>query len=173
VPLLKSLFCYLGSDNRVRFAIICFSCHLFFIIFTSLFSFSTLASLCILALSSVVLSLTTKRRLTDAHLGKNWLIFPNAFFVVISFITMMISESIAYWLMLLPLVIYSLLLTYRRKTNHNYILGYNGPVDLGCYQQSTSLNKRIEPTFSPQENMTIQRGSLAKLPQKNMNTMHL
>jgi len=173
VPLLKSLFCYLGSDTRARFALIFFASHLFFIIFTSLFSFSILASLCILILSCVVLSLTTKRRLTDAHLGKNWLIYPNALFVIITLITIMTNESITYWLMLLSLTSYSLLLTYRSKSNCNYIMGYNGPIDLSFYQQTNNRNKRVEPTFSQQSNTVFPKEGLVNLPQQNISAKKL
>jgi len=159
VPLLKSLFCYFGSDNRSRFAIICLSCHVFFILFSTIFS-STFTSLCLILLTGAILSLTTQRRLKDANLSKNWLHLPNAIFIFISLIVIIVDNSATYWLLLLSLATYSLLLTYRSIAQKNYIVGYSGPIDLSIYQKVSRRNQRIEPSLSLNTNKDMKSNNV-------------
>jgi len=146
VPLLlQSLFCWQGADNRLRFIVITLLVHLFFILFTLIFSGSLVIGFIILLLSTAVVTCTNKRRLTDAHLKKNWLIIPSAIFLVTGLAIIIIDSSVSYWLCLLPLVISSLLLTYPSYQSATYHYGYHGPID---FSQSTgTINRRIEPSL--------------------------
>ncbi|MFT6900481.1 MAG: hypothetical protein ACJAXS_000643 [Colwellia sp.] len=147
---LKSLFCLTGSDNRSRFIAIHFSCYLLFAIFSAVFSFSSLLSFLVLSLFASICTLSTKRRLNDANLSIAWLLAPTGSFLIAGLIIIISDYTPSYWLLLLPLIISTLLMTYKSQKN-SHILGYCGSVDLSGYvkKQGSFLNKqRIEPTFN-------------------------
>jgi hypothetical protein len=150
VLFLKSLFCLTGSDNRSRFIAIHFSCYLLFAIFSAVFSFSGLLSFLVLSLFASICTLSTKRRLNDANLSIAWLLAPTGSFLIAGLIIIISDYTPSYWLLLLPLIISILLMTYKSQKN-SHILGYCGSVDLSGYvkKQGSFLNKqRIEPTFN-------------------------
>jgi len=151
VQFLKSLFCLQGFDNRARFSAICGAIYAVFIMLSSAFSDMLFISLLLLVLFLSILVLTTLRRLHDAKLNKNWLFAPNLTFAVVSLIIVFSGQHSSYYLLIIPALCFAVLLTYPSADKHNFILGYDGPVDLNEYQQETHLGKgarfRIEPSL--------------------------
>jgi hypothetical protein len=148
VPLLKSLFCFLGYDNRKRYAAIIFSSYFIFILTSAIFSNQTIMASLFLILFSLINTLTTKRRLYDAQLNKTWIIAPNVLFFFIGLFIIFSHSGASYWLLLIPILLSSLLLTYKANKHRNYMFGYNGPIDLTMFTTANNHTKsRVEPTF--------------------------
>ena len=154
MPLLKSLFCLHGYDNRLRFFVINFSIYLFALFSNAIFSAHISLSIIVLILLSVICAIATKRRLNDAELNNNWLFVPCCSFFVVQVI-IVFNHSYAYWLLVLPISLTLFLFTYQGKQTRDYILGYCGPIDLSEYLKSYQNNKqqfsRIEPTINAQQ----------------------
>jgi hypothetical protein len=149
VLLLKSLFCLTGSDNRRRFIAIQLICFILFTIVSSFISFSSLLSFLALLFFVALCTFSTKRRLNDANLNMNWLLAPAGSFFIAGLIIIISGYGVSYWLLFFPLVISTLLTTYKSQKN-NHILGYCGTVDLNGYirKENHDHEKRIEPTFN-------------------------
>jgi len=155
VQLLKSLFCLQGFDNRSRFLAICSAIYIIFMMLSSAFTGKLIISVVIGGLFSVVLALTTLRRLQDARLNKNWLFAPSLSFALIALIIIFSQQHSSYYLLLIPALSSAVLLTYTSKQHssvQSYTLGYIGPVDLSEYQQVAHQGKsaqfRIEPSIA-------------------------
>ncbi len=146
VPLFQSLCCRVGYDNRFRFAIILILSHIFFILFSATFAGSNTISLITLLIANCAILFSTKRRLADSQLNKNWLLPPSLSFLLIGLIIIFTANQTFYWLTLLSLSVASVLLTYPSTQKKRYIYGYNGPVDLS-EQYKSNHNRRIEPTL--------------------------
>jgi len=162
VLLLKSLFCFTGSDNRHRFIAIHLSCYFLFAIVSSILSSNGLLSFLVLCLFASTSTLSTKRRLNDIPLKANWLITYTCSFLIAGLIIIMSDHSSSYWLLLFPLAISTLLMTYKSEKN-NHIFGYDGDIDLTGYikQGSYQDQLRIEPTFN-QDDVAHSHTSLNK-----------
>ena len=151
MQLLKSLFCLQGFDNRPRFFAICSMIYIVFVMLASAFTGDYFISLVLLLLFSVVLALTSLRRLHDAKLNKNWLLAPSLAFVLVAMIIIFSKQNSSYYLLIIPALCSAILLTYPSNTKLNFILGYYGPVDMEEYQPESHQGKqtkfRIEPTL--------------------------
>jgi len=156
VPFLQAVFCIKGFDNRIRFFTTSTITLLGFVFFSAIFSSYLAVSFVILLLLTAVLSCSTKRRLHDAKLNKNWQIVPGALFLLTGGLSLLIESASSYYLLILPALSTALLLTYPSKYEVNggkgkYILGYLGPIDLSSYQQDATVvqahKQRIEPTL--------------------------
>jgi cell division protein FtsL len=165
VPFLNSLFCKQGADNRTRFFVIILTSYISFLILNALIH-NTVFSLLCLALSAYSSATSTLRRLNDAKLKHNWLFASLGAYLSIGLATIFISSTSINWLILIPITMSALLLTYPSKVKQSYILGYNGPVDLSNYKtkhnSTRGNNTRIEPTFaghSSQNNDFTQNGA--------------
>ena len=147
--LLKSLLCLTGSDNRRRFIAVHLGCYFLFTVSSVILSFSGLLSFFALLFFVGICTFSTKRRLNDANLNINWLLAPAGSFLITGLIIIMSGYGTSYWLLFFPLIISTLLMTYKSQ-KHNHILGYCGNVDLSRYikQESAPREKRIEPTFN-------------------------
>ncbi|MEW6992983.1 hypothetical protein AADZ84_01765 [Colwelliaceae bacterium MEBiC 14330] len=161
MPFLRAVFCLKGVDNRSRFFVISIVTLFSFILLSAVFSAYLSVNLIILLGLSLVLACSTKRRLRDAKLNKNWQLVPAALFLVAGLLSLVIESSGSYYLLILPLLSSALLLTYPSKNNqvnNHYILGYCGPIDLSQYghqPSSTQAHKRrIEPTLVGNTNKT-------------------
>lgn len=152
MQLLKSLFCLRGFDNRVRFITIKFFCLVSFIVLNEVFVTAIFAAVISLIICLAVSVTTTQRRLNDAQLHRNWILAPTGSFLISGVIVIFIGHGSIYWLLLIPLLLSLLLLTYPSTKKRDYILGYNGPVDLSEYLTKThsgsSTSQRIEPTMN-------------------------
>jgi len=150
VLLLKSLLCFTGFDNRRRFIFIHLSSYFLLILTSALFSSNSLLAIIFLCIVICLCTFSTKRRLNDANLNKNWLYAPALSLFISGIIIIFTGYSTSYWLLLFPLMISALLTTYKSLGDKNYILGYYGKVDLSpLKKQASSLNRgRIEPTFN-------------------------
>lgn len=155
MPLLQSVFCLQGHDDRSRFfalsGLIMFAFVLFSLAFTSYF----IINLIFLLFLTSVLTLTTIRRLRDAKLSKSWQLIPSGLFFFMGLIILMLDNNISYSLLILPSLISALLLTYPSQPNRKekkYYYGYYGPVDLSHYHQNAQSkvvhSQRIEPTLA-------------------------
>lgn len=150
--LLKSLFCLTGADNRFRYIAIHFICYFLFAIASTVFAFSFFLSFLTLCLFTAISALSTKRRLKDANLNIK-LLFPISCSFLISGLVILISNSsTVYWLLFLPLIFSTSLMTFKSKSHH-HVLGYLGDIDLSGYikQATHQQQTRIEPTFDQQQ----------------------
>ena len=95
--------------------------------------------------------MSTLRRIHDAKVSNKWMLFTSVSFVLITVVISLIDESnrsISYWLLVIPALSNFYFLTYPEKTQHIYILGYFGPIDLTTLKQETiNHSQRIEPTL--------------------------
>lgn len=130
---------------------ICSTVYIFFNMIVSVFADNIYISFLLLVLFSLVLTLTTLRRLHDAKLNKNWLLAPTLTFVLIAMIIIISEQSNSYYLLLIPALCSAVLLTYSSNTTLHYTLGYYGPIEMSEYQSETDQRKqskfRIEPTL--------------------------
>lgn len=154
MPFLQAVFCLKGFDDRSRFFSTSMVALLGFIFLSAIFSGYLVVSLLILFILTAVLAFSTKRRLHDAKLNKNWQLVPGGLFLLTGGLSLIIENSSSYYLLILPALSSALLLTYPSRNKHKrnkYILGYYGPVDLSIYQQDPVIMKthsqRIEPTL--------------------------
>jgi hypothetical protein len=154
VPFLQSVFCLKGSDHRNRFFAFTIIALLGFIFFSVIFSGYLVLIIVVLLILTALLTCSTKRRLHDAKLNKNWQLVPGSLFLLTGVLSVFIESSSSYYLLILPALSSALLLTYpskSSKTNTHYILGYCGPIDLSIYIKAPvvmqSQNQRIEPTL--------------------------
>ena len=154
MPFLQAVFCLKGFDDRSRFFATSMVALLGFIFLSAIFSGYLVVSLLILFILTAVLAFSTKRRLHDAKLNKNWQLVPGGLFLLTGGLSLIIENSSSYYLLILPALSSALLLTYPSRNKHKrnkYILGYYGPVDLSIYQQDPVIMKthsqRIEPTL--------------------------
>jgi hypothetical protein len=89
--------------------------------------------------------------LNDAQLDEKWILAPAGSLLMTGLIIIYTSYGISYWLLLVPLLLSILLLTYSSKKQKRYILGYNGPVNLSDFQRVNKANvhnnQRVEPTM--------------------------
>ena len=148
MPLIKSLFCWTGADNRIRYISLISLSHLFFILFTAIFASSFFIGFITLLLSTTIIICTTRRRLIDGELSKNWLYFPAIFFAIIGLLIITLGHQSLYWLTLLSIAVSWILLTYSSKNNRNYLYGYCGPINLRSESNNNQKTQRIEPTLS-------------------------
>lgn len=154
MPFLQAIFCLKGFDDRSRFFAISIISFLVFIFCSAIFSGYLAVNLIVLLLFTIVLFCSTKRRLHDATLNKNWQLVPAGLFFISCVLILLIENSSSYYLLILPTLSAALLLTYPskdQKAYNKYILGYYGPVDLNLYIQEPAViknhNQRIEPTL--------------------------
>jgi len=163
VLLLKSLLCFTGSDNRSRFIFINISSYFLFIITSAIFSLNNTLSIIFLCIFTCLCAFSTKRRLNDADLNKNWLYAPVLSLFIAGLVIIFTGYSTSYWLLLFPLMISALLTTYKSLGNKDYILGYCGNVDLSAFIKSDSPRKesRIEPTFNQTDTIHEERNIIS------------
>ncbi|PKG85851.1 hypothetical protein CXF85_03495 [Colwellia sp. 75C3] len=151
MPFLQAVFCLKGFDDRSRFFATAIISLLGFIFFSAIFSGYWAVSFVILLLLTAVLTCSTKRRLHDAKLNKNWQLVPGGLLLLTGVLSLFIENSSSYYLLILPTLSIALLLTYPSKNQKNHILGYYGPIDLSLYIKGPvvmkSHNQRIEPTL--------------------------
>ncbi|WP_286235456.1 hypothetical protein [Thalassotalea sediminis] len=156
VPLFLSLFCQQGIDNRLRYSVIILVSHLFYLLFSAMFHQFMSIKLLIALFVTVVIFFASKRRLADAQLHGPWLYVPALSFLLSALLMVFVDVIALYWLILLPLFLASLLLTYPSKGNkrrHQYILGYSGPIDLSQFvnKEIHQTKTRVEPNLGPSE----------------------
>ena len=152
MQLLRSIFCFQGLDTRQRFLAINIACYIIMLSSYIAFTKYLIFNIFILAFLVVVIALTSLRRLNDAQLSKTWCSGPSVSFLIVYLIIIITNYNSAEWLLLVPIMLSSLLMTYPSKAKTTYILGYSGPVDLSELDHA-SLNKqrrsqRIEPTIN-------------------------
>lgn len=148
----KSLFCWQGFDNRLRFISVSVSCYLLFILYNQIFTDSTLITSFVLSVFSIIYLATTRRRLNDIKLLLKWTFAPAVSFLICGLLVIFTDNNITSWLLFLSLSPMLWLVTYPSKHKRTYILGYYGPVDLTHLHQETKVrsvhNKRVEPTIN-------------------------
>ncbi|MBU2871985.1 DUF805 domain-containing protein [Colwellia sp. E2M01] len=166
MPFIQATFCFKGFDNRSRFLATTLFSLLSFIFFSAIFSSALAFNFIVLLLLTTVLVCSTKRRLHDAQLTKNWQLVPGGLFLLTGVMSLFIDNSSSYYLFILPLLSTALLLTYpsrNKKAKGAYILGYYGPVDLSSYidapANTQTHNQRIEPTLATQKGNEQQQTS--------------
>ena len=155
MPFLQAVFCLKGFDNRSRFLFTSIIVLLSVIACLIVFPSEKTLSFFLLLMLSVVLSLSTKRRLRDAKQNKIGQWIPGSLLLLMSLLSLFIESNGRYILLILPLLSILFFLRYpskNKKYNSAYILGYYGPVDLNRYVDDSKHNKiqkqRIEPTLA-------------------------
>ncbi|OKY25528.1 hypothetical protein [Thalassotalea sp. PP2-459] len=166
MPLFLSLFCKHGVDNRIRFSVIILACHICFLLFSAMFHTFIAIKLFSAVVGSIIIFYSSKRRLADAQLHGPWLYVPAVSFLFSACLMTFIDIVALYWLILLPLALASLLLTYPGKAKNirrKYILGYAGPVDLSIYKdkQVQANQSRVEPNIGGVNQPLIAEAELA------------
>ncbi len=165
---LKSIFCFQGFDNRIRFSAISSAVYIIFIMLVSTFTGLFFSSFLLLILFSSILALTSLRRLHDAKLNKNWFFAPSLTFALVALVIIWSEQHNSYYLLIIPALCSTVLLTYPSTTKRRFILGYDGPVDLKEYQQETHLGKevkfRIEPSLMGNNSINFSVGESAVTP---------
>lgn len=157
----RSLFCFRGYDNRPRFFAISNIIYILCILLTPVFKGNIFIFVLFLTLFTLVLSLTTLRRLHDARLNKNVILAPSLTFLLIATITIFTEQSTTFYLFIIPMLCSSILLTYPSSKKLNFILGYYGPIDMQEYQlESTQQKLRIEPTLIQTQPVNIDNDSI-------------
>jgi hypothetical protein len=103
-------------------------------------------------LASILLALSSRRRLRDANHLSAVQVLPSILLLVSGFLTLVINNDYIGYLFIAPLLSVVYFLSYPAHPNNDkieYIFGYAGPIDLSYYQKinhtSTNSNKRIEP----------------------------
>jgi len=151
LPLLKSLFCLQGKDNRERFIIIQLATALAFILLNVLAPNSTAFLLVVALILTTMSGLSVKRRQHDAKINKLALYAPTLMFLGLSIATALSDSMMMVLSMLVPVIGQLYLFTYKgSESTSRYQLGYYGPIDLGQSQpnyQQKSVN-RVEPTLA-------------------------
>lgn len=110
---------------------------------------------------------TTKRRLNDGQLKKWWLFLPCTLFLITGISITFTALHGLQWLLIFPLLISSILLTYPSRKRYKYIMGYFGPVDLSKNASKQPIrNSRIEPTLAgdgvESNNLSISGGKFSE-----------
>jgi hypothetical protein len=153
LPLLRSIICLKGADNRSRYLALSAIAYIIFSLFSVALSGHFIVALILLFLCSSTLALTTVRRTRDANINKKWRFIPTISFLTVGVLILFIGNA-SYYLLVLPVFCSAFLLTYPSKSSGNkspYIYGYSGPVDLSEYiTTASSNNSRIEPTLASQ-----------------------
>lgn len=164
---IKSLFCLRGSDNRSRFFAISCAIYSLFLILISTLTGRLVISITILVLFSVLIALTSLRRLRDANLNNKLLYVPCLVFSAVGLIIIFSEQAISYYLIIVALLCSAVLLTYSSNKKQTYILGYFGPVDLTEYLQDSNLNNqtkyRVEPTLVSNSGVNLDKNEHASL----------
>lgn len=149
MPFLSSLLCFQGADDRSRFALINLVSTLLFAIISLVFIEWPFINVVLTGALSSIIFASTKRRLNDAQLTKQWLYIPVAAFAITTLIISISQVLPLYWLLILPLALSLILVSYPSKHQVKKVLGYSGPVDLHMYEVSNSHRQhRVEPSFS-------------------------
>ena len=174
MQLLRSIFCFQGVDTRQRFLAINIVCYIVMLSSYTAFINHLLFNIFILAFLFVVIALTSLRRLNDAQLKKAWCSGPSVSFLIVYLIIIITNYNSAHWLLLFPIMLSSLLMTYPSKAEPTYILGYSGPVDLSDFDHA-SLNQqrrsqRIEPTINTDFNKQTFQNTESQLSINQINS---
>lgn len=146
----KSLFCSQGFDNKARNFGIFSAIYTLFILLSPTLTTSIILFVLITALLTILLGLTSLRRLHDAKLNKNWLLAPCLSFILVSAIIVFTEQKISYFLLILPIICSTVILRKPSLNKRGFILGYFGPIDLREYQTGSLQQQakfRIEPTL--------------------------
>jgi uncharacterized membrane protein YfcA len=126
VPFLQAVFCLKGFDDRSRFFATAIISVLGFIFISAIFSDALVISFTVLLLLTAVLTCSTKRRLHDAKLNKNWQLVPGGLLLLTGVLSLFIENSSSYYLLILPTLSVALLLTYPSKNikaRNKYLVG--------------------------------------------------
>lgn len=152
MPLLFTLFCFKGFDNRLRFLLCALASIIGFVLLSKVFSNSPVFVAIILLLTSIVLALSSRRRLRDANHLSAIQLLPSILLLVSGFLTLVVNNNYIDYLFIAPLLSVVYFLRYPVHSNNDkieYVFGYAGPIDLSIYKKisntSASSNKRIEP----------------------------
>lgn len=150
MPLLQSLFCLKGKDNRERFTIIQLSAVVLFVLFNTLLGGNTIILLLLALAITSISALSALRRCNDANLTNKILLLPSALLFVTCLLVIFTESSSFNFALFLPLLSQLYLLTFKgHQKELEYHLGYNGPIDLSSTQpnyQSANV-RRVEPTL--------------------------
>lgn len=146
MPLLRSLFCFQGADNTIRFISITLIAILVTLLATALFPSSIAAKSVVSVLATIIVALSTWRRVRDWGRYAHWIwVHPALFFVTaISYSTWL--ETSAVLIFAIP-VLSSLSSTLTKHSGKHFNYGYTGPIDLSP-PPSQPAGRRVEPSFT-------------------------
>ena len=148
MSLLKSFFCVQGDDNPLRYLLISAVLPFVFVLLFLLLEQSIIVGILLSILFSATHALSTLRRAKNAGTNAKW-IWIGTLSLFTAMVTLIITApDLFYPVSFLPIVFALPLFLQTSKTNHNFIWGYTGPIDLSQYQQQYSTVDRIEPKFA-------------------------
>ncbi|QOL25125.1 hypothetical protein LP316_12555 [Thalassotalea sp. LPB0316] len=158
MPLIQSLFCLKGKDNRTRFFIIQVSITMLFVVFNTVLAENPLVMVVCALLLSVISGLAALRRANDANQSNKLLLAPSLLFFVTCLLIIFTQSSGFMFALILPFLSQLYLLTFSgQNAELSYHLGYSGPVDLtanAAHYQQASI-RRVEPTLAGNLSGTI------------------
>ena len=114
---LNTLLCKQGFDSRLRFLIIHLIATVSFLLINSATDHKTL-SLIVLLTSAYFSTMSALRRLKDADLKINWLSFAVGCYLLTGLAIIFINIKVIDLLILIPLALAALLLTYPSKNKN-------------------------------------------------------
>ncbi len=180
VPLLKSLLCLQGFDNGRRYLSISVFCYLLFIFLSPVLAKAMVLMLLLLGITLPILTATSVRRIHDASVPKSFALMTPLIYCLCVFVITYIKHDATWFLLILAVLVtlaISLVNNARVRKNHQYILGYAGPIDLSVkltqVKQHQSYHQRIEPTLvaktiqEPSNQHSIHKDLLTDLGQAN------
>lgn len=150
MPFIKSLVCIEGHDNGRRFLAISAVVYLLLLAFLPLYARAGILVFLLLLVSLPILLASSIRRIHDAGFMLPLAVIPTIVFCLNVFALIYIEDA-AKWLLLLIGVISTLIIAtisnIRVRHNHEYRLGYHGPIDTNQANSHNDID-RVEPTLA-------------------------
>ncbi|MDG1733339.1 MAG: hypothetical protein P8M49_00990 [Thalassotalea sp.] len=152
VQLIKSLFCFKGSDSNERFILLSLISLLIFTFFNELILTSIISKLVLTVLFALIIFCSAIRRCRDANHSSKAAWLTTILYAIALFLVIVLPFSTTYSALLLPLAATFYLFAQPAKQKVNYIFGYNGPVDLSDLiapnlKETQPRSQRIEPSL--------------------------
>ncbi len=164
MPLLKSLICFKGFDNGRRFLFISFVCYFLLVLLAPVLSKAAILVVLLILTSSPILAGSSIRRIRDAGFSMPLAAIPLVIYWL-NFFGITYLEHGARWALLvlgaIGTIAMATISNARIRHNHDYQMGYDGPVNLTPDNQPMINRDRIEPTIAAHKNPDGQ----AEIPQ--------
>ena len=144
----KSLICMKGSDNLLRYLAIVALTNISFLLFGSIFIETPLVILLLALPATILLVLTTLRRLNDSQSTLKWPLLNSLLFFLAALTITIFQAPMLFWLLLPNIVLSLAIAPLKSSGSKTYIYGYNGPVEITASEHVTvNRGTRIEPTL--------------------------
>lgn len=149
-----SLICLKGHDNGRRFLLISLACYILLIILSPVFQQATILLILFTILSLPIIAASAMRRIHDAGFATPLAAIPVLIYLLNLFAITYIEHDSRWALLVLAVITTIAMATIsnaRIRHNHNYQMGYQGPIDLNQDKEIPIQRDRIEPTIAGQK----------------------